>query len=185
MFLVWRESTLQVACPKCQQTNGNLMLNIRLQKLWERWQLLNTSKKDMTLSWGKWTIHYQQVPSAVLYWPSSDTDVFCFQQNSCQASDSQGRGGDAVVNMIRFTELGKWLMLCTPVFIFTSGSSALLGHSCCGLSIWLSLLAIFNTLFWVYANFFHEKNRQNTKILSLTFSSDMKRSPMVIRRAKH
>ena len=27
----------------------------------------------------------------------------------------------------------------------------------CGLLIWLSLLAIFNTLFWVYANFFHEE----------------------------
>ena len=49
-------------------------------------------------------------------------------------------------------------MLCAPVFIFTSGSSALLGRPCCGLSIWLSLLAIFITLFWVYVNFFfHEK----------------------------
>ena len=28
--------------------------------------------------------------------------------------------------------------------------SALLGHPRCGLSIWLSLLAIFNTLFWVW-----------------------------------
>ena len=57
-------------------------------------------------------------------------------------------------------------MLCTPVFIFTSGSSALLGHPCCGLSIWLSLPAIFNTLFWVYANFFHkktDKTRQYSK----------------------
>ena len=43
------------------------------------------------------------------------------------------------------------------MFIFTSGSSTLLGRPRCGLSIWLSLLAIFNTLFWVYANFFHEK----------------------------
>ena len=42
-------------------------------------------------------------------------------------------------------------MLCAPVFIFTSGSSALLGRPCCGLSIWLSLLAIFNNTFWVYA----------------------------------
>ena len=48
--------------------------------------------------------------------------------------------------------------VCAPIFIFTSGSSALFGCPCCGLSIWLSLLAIFNTqLFWVYANFFHEK----------------------------
>ena len=41
------------------------------------------------------------------------------------------------------------LMFCVPVFIFTSGNSALLGRPRCGLSIWLSLLAIFNTLFWV------------------------------------
>ena len=46
------------------------------------------------------------------------------------------------------------LMLCTPLFIFTSGSSALLGCPHCGLSTWLLLLAIFKTLFWVYANLF-------------------------------
>ena len=55
------------------------------------------------------------------------------------------------------------LMLCTPVSIFTSGSSALLGRPRCGLSIWLSLLAIFNTLFWVYANFFHKKTDKRRK----------------------
>ena len=55
------------------------------------------------------------------------------------------------------------LMLCAPVFIFTSGSSALLGCPRCGLSIWLSPLAISNTLFWVYVNFLRE-NRQNMKI---------------------
>ena len=49
------------------------------------------------------------------------------------------------------------LMLCAPVFIFTSSSSALLGRPRCGLSIWLFLLAILNTLFWVYASFLHEK----------------------------
>ena len=43
-------------------------------------------------------------------------------------------------------------MLCTPVFIFTSNSSALLGHQYCGSSRWLLLPSIFNTLFWVYAN---------------------------------
>ena len=52
-------------------------------------------------------------------------------------------------------------MLCAPVFIFTSGSSALLGRPRCGLSIWLSLLAIFNT--GVYANFFHEKTDKTGK----------------------
>ena len=46
-----------------------------------------------------------------------------------------------------FKEALSVLMLCTSVFIFTSGSSALLGRPRCGLSIWLSLLATFNTLF--------------------------------------
>ena len=54
-------------------------------------------------------------------------------------------------------------MLCAPVFIFTSGSSTLLGCPCCGLSIWLSLLVIFNTLFWVYANYFHKKTDKTRK----------------------
>ena len=57
------------------------------------------------------------------------------------------------------------LMLCTSVFIFTSGSSALLGRPRCGLSIWLSILAIFNTLSWVYAIFF---SWENTKTLGTT-----------------
>ena len=50
-----------------------------------------------------------------------------------------------------------------PVFILTSSSSALLGRPCCGLSIWLLLLAIFNTLFWVYANLFHGKTDKTWK----------------------
>ena len=53
------------------------------------------------------------------------------------------------------------LVLCAPVFIFTSGSWALLGRPCCGLSIWLLLLAIFNTLFWVYAKKVSRENEQN------------------------
>ena len=54
------------------------------------------------------------------------------------------------------------LMLCMHVFIFTSGSSALS-------LIWLSLLAIFNTLFRVYTKFFSQENRQNTKTLEVIF----------------
>ena len=41
------------------------------------------------------------------------------------------------------------LMLSAPVFIFTAGRSAILGHPRYGLSMWLSLLAIFNILVWV------------------------------------
>ena len=74
-------------------------------------------------------------------------------------------------------------MLCAPVFIFTSGSSALLGCPRCGLSIWLSLLAIFNTLFWVYVNFFG-KNGQNTKRLH-HFRMIQKWPLTVTRCAKH
>ena len=51
-----------------------------------------------------------------------------------------------------FKEALSVLMLWAPVFIFTSSSSALLGHACCGLSIRLSLLAVFSTLVWVYGN---------------------------------
>ena len=54
-------------------------------------------------------------------------------------------------------------MFCTPVFIFTSGSSVLLGRPRCGLSIWLSLFAIFNTLFLVYVNLFHKKMDKTRK----------------------
>ena len=54
-------------------------------------------------------------------------------------------------------------MLCAPVFIFTAGSSALLGRPRCSLSIWLSLLAIFNTLFWVYVDFVHDKTDKTRK----------------------
>ena len=61
------------------------------------------------------------------------------------------------------------LMLCTPVFIFISGSSALLGRPHCGLSIWLLLLAIFN-------NFLTRKQTKhdNTCTWSPTFSYDTK-----------
>ena len=66
------------------------------------------------------------------------------------------------------------LMLCAPVFIFTSGSSALLGRPRCGLSIWLLLLAIFNTLFWVYTNFFlTRKWKKNMKILKFSYHTKM------------
>ena len=45
-------------------------------------------------------------------------------------------------------------------------SSALLGRPRCGLSIWLSLVAIFSALFWVYATFFfHEKMDKARKYL--------------------
>ena len=54
-------------------------------------------------------------------------------------------------------------MLCAPVFIFTSSSSALLGRPLCAISIWLSLLAIFNALFWVYASCFQEKTDKTRK----------------------
>ena len=60
-------------------------------------------------------------------------------------------------------EFKDFEMLYAPVFIFTSGSSAPLGRPRCGLSIWLSLLAIFNTLFWLYANLFHEKTDKTRK----------------------
>ena len=59
-------------------------------------------------------------------------------------------------------------MLCAPVFIFTPGSSALLGCPRCGLLIWLSLLVTFNTILWVYVNFFQEKTDKTQKCLKST-----------------
>ena len=78
-----------------------------------------------------------------------------------------------------FKESLSVLMLCTPVCIFTSGSSALLGHPHYGLSLWLSLLAIFSTLFRVYTHLFARDNRQNTNIFQVHHP------PMVTRRTKH
>ena len=64
------------------------------------------------------------------------------------------------------------LMLCAPVFIFTAGSSALLGRPRCDLSIWLSPLAIFNTLSWVMADIFFTRKRTKHENCSMspTFS---------------
>ena len=66
-------------------------------------------------------------------------------------------------------------MLCAPVFIFTSSSSALLGLPRCGLSIWLSLL-----------QFFSRENEQNLNILEVHHSRMIRKwSPTFTRRAKH
>ena len=82
------------------------------------------------------------------------------------------------------------LMLCAPMFIFTCTSvrSALLGHPRFGLSIWLSLLAMFNTFFWVYAIcfFFSRGNGWNTKILEVRhFRMIRKWPPTIIRCPNH
>ena len=66
------------------------------------------------------------------------------------------------------------LMLCAPVFIFTSGSSALLGSPRCVLSIWLSPRPIFNALFSVYANCFTIKRTKHENTRSPPFSYDTK-----------
>ena len=59
------------------------------------------------------------------------------------------------------------LMLLAPVFIFPSGSSALLGCPHCGLSVWLLLLAIFSTLSEFMSIVFWRENGQNMKILEV------------------
>ena len=72
------------------------------------------------------------------------------------------------------------------LYLFKSGSSALIGHPGCGLYIWLSLLTILNTLFWVYANYFSWENGQNMKILKVChFCMNGKWLPRVTRHAKH
>ena len=87
---------------------------------------------------------------------------------------------------ILLKEVPPLLMPCAPVFIFTSGSSALSWRPLCGLLIWMSLLAIFNTRFWVYALFLSGENGLNTRILELRhFCMIIKWPPTVTRRAKH
>ena len=53
-------------------------------------------------------------------------------------------------------------MLCTPVFIFKSGSSALLGRPHCGLSSWLSLLAITQCTFLSLYHFRKQTKHEKT-----------------------
>ena len=65
--------------------------------------------------------------------------------------NQSGRPRPLIPNMARVR------LLCAPVFTFISSSSALLGCPWSGLSISLSLPVIFNTPFWVDANFYHEK----------------------------
>ena len=70
------------------------------------------------------------------------------------------------------------LVLYAPVFIFTSDTSALLGHPWCGLSIFtVSTCHIQYTFLSLWPFFFSQENRQNTKnIRSLPCSYDMKMS---------
>ena len=67
------------------------------------------------------------------------------------------------------------LMLCVPVFIFTSSFSAILGRPRCGLLMWLSLLAMFDTLFWVCVNFFHEKTDKTRKYSAVWYENCRRR----------
>ena len=68
-----------------------------------------------------------------------------------------------------FPTLPYALHACVYIYIRQLSS---LGCQRCGLWIWLSLLAIFNTLFWVYADsFFTTENGQNTKILEVDVST--------------
>ena len=95
------------------------------------------------------------------------------RRNKCSSSSSTtATMAPSFVPVVK--EVLSVLMLCVPVFIFTSGSSALWACPPCGLSIWLSLVALFNTLFSVYAKFFMRKWTKHKKTWSLPFSHDRK-----------
>ena len=84
--------------------------------------------------------------------------------------------------LVLFKETLLLLMLCAPVFIFISSNSALLGCPRCGLSVWLSLLAIFNALL----SLCQLLQEESTIILGVRhFRMTPKWPPTVIRRAKH
>ena len=75
----------------------------------------------------------------------------------------------ASVSMDALKEALSVLMLCTPVFIFTSRSSALLGHPRCGLWIWVLLLALFNFIHFseFMPIYFSLENGQKMKIFKV------------------
>ena len=97
------------------------------------------------------------------------------RRNKCSSSSSSSTTATMAPSFVPVVkEVLSVLMLCVPVFIFTSGSSALWACPPCGLSIWLSLVALFNTLFSVYAKFFMRKWTKHTQNWSLPFSHDRK-----------
>ena len=83
----------------------------------------------------------------VKLWTNSMQDFQILQSELWPAGESLSF---SVFSSVHSEKLSR---CCAPVFIFNS----LLSRPRCGLSIWLSLLAIFNPLLWVYAKFFHEK----------------------------
>ena len=103
--------------------------------------------------------------------------ILFFKITNFFSTDDEQReknSGKSNQSMERITQrLSQYIMLCTPVFIFISGSSAqLLWHPDCGLSIWLSLLvlAIFSTLFWVCVKFFTRKRTKHENTWRPPFS---------------
>ena len=88
-------------------------------------KIISRQKKSVKIS--------VQVGGLVLSWNSfnSNIDLIYFWSENCT---------EAVIFLqIAFNEAPSVLTLCASVFIFTSGSSALLHYPCCGLSIWLLL----------------------------------------------
>ena len=82
-------------------------------------------------------------------------------------------------------KLSQYNALRARVYIYIRQLSSFRAPTLC-LSIWLSLLAIFNTLFWVYANIFHEKTDKTRKYskAAISVSYEMP-SPRATGRAKH
>ena len=80
--------------------------------------------------------------------------------------------GSVTIYRFLLKEASLVLMLCAPVFIFTSGSSALIGRPRWGLSIWLSLLALFNTFSEFMPIFFTRKRTKHENTRSPPYSYD-------------
>ena len=76
------------------------------------------------------------MPGKCLYSQSTE----CFQAGNSKTSNGELWWGISSKNL-------SVLMLCTPTYIFTSRSSALLGCPHCGLSIWLTGTTCCITLF--------------------------------------
>ena len=139
-------------------TDISVHFNVKLGIYWQNW--------SGYIQWPLWLrthANYQTVELTknlmASNYASLTTPVLHCSFNSNSMLDQQDLWDDESI-----TEALSVLMLCTPVFIFTSSRSVLLGCPC-GLLIWLSLLAIFNTLFSVYVNFFHKNtDKTHTKL---------------------
>ena len=145
MSWICPEKQLCYTMPSCSNPEfWNMLGNWKYTKTWNsRWpvscqgnQLVANATQNSALA----TKVFKLVASG---WPAFFYQNISHYKRKDKWSDPCSYEVTWAVVEVLFKEALSVLMLCAPVFIFTSGSSALLGHLRCGLSIWLSLRTIF------------------------------------------